>query len=215
MGNAILVALVLMLVAAILGGIIVWLLMRNRIAEARAASTSQSRSIFSEDDSEAQKEELAKMKKAYDDCQAAQVKLRSNSDARIAELQSEINALKAELANAKVEVAAEAEKPAPQGKAAKEAEALERVRQRAKDLDFDRIGVATADDKDDLKIVKGIGPFIEKKLNALGIYKFKQIANFDDELIEKVNEAIEFFPGRVRRDNWVGQAAELAKKKEE
>ena len=63
--------------------------------------------------------------------------------------------------------------------------------------------------KDDLKIIKGIGPFIEEKLNALGIYMFVQIARMTPDLEEEVNVAIEFFPGRVKRDEWVKQAKEL------
>jgi len=63
--------------------------------------------------------------------------------------------------------------------------------------------------KDDLQIIKGIGPFIEEKLNALGIYMFVQIARMTPELEEEVNIAIEFFPGRVKRDEWVKQAKEL------
>ena len=63
--------------------------------------------------------------------------------------------------------------------------------------------------KDDLQVIKGIGPFIEEKLNALGIYMFVQIARMTSELEEEVNVAIEFFPGRVKRDEWVRQAKEL------
>jgi len=65
--------------------------------------------------------------------------------------------------------------------------------------------------KDDLQTIKGIGPFIEEKLNALGIYMFIQIARMTPELEEEVNVAIEFFPGRVKRDEWVRQAKELTK----
>jgi len=65
--------------------------------------------------------------------------------------------------------------------------------------------------KDDLQTIKGIGPFIEEKLNALGIYMFVQIARMTPELEEEVNVAIEFFPGRVKRDEWVKQAKELTK----
>ena len=60
-------------------------------------------------------------------------------------------------------------------------------------------------EKDDLQSVKGIGPFIEEKLNALGIYTFQQISKMSSELEDQVNEAIEFFPGRVKRDQWVMQ----------
>jgi len=57
-----------------------------------------------------------------------------------------------------------------------------------------------------LKQISGVGPFLETKLNNLGIYTFEQVSQFDTELMEIVNDAIEFFPGRVQRDDWVGQA---------
>ncbi len=72
-----------------------------------------------------------------------------------------------------------------------------------------KIKAATADEKDDLKLINGVGPFIEKKLNNLGIYTFEQISQFDHELIEQVTDAIQFFPGRIERDDWVGQAKAL------
>ena len=61
-------------------------------------------------------------------------------------------------------------------------------------------------EKDNLQDIKGVGPFIEEKLNALGIYTFRQIASMNFEIEEQVNVAIEFFPGRVRRDEWAKQA---------
>ncbi len=72
-----------------------------------------------------------------------------------------------------------------------------------------KIAVASASDKDDLKQINGIGPALEKKLNELGIYTYEQVSQFDDDLVEKVNQAIEFFPDRIARDNWVGQAIAL------
>lgn len=75
---------------------------------------------------------------------------------------------------------------------------------------------AVADnDRDDLTRIRGIGPFIERKLNELGIFTFEQLAACDDELIEKLTLAIEFFPGRIKRDDWVGQAKRLAAIKKE
>jgi predicted flap endonuclease-1-like 5' DNA nuclease len=88
---------------------------------------------------------------------------------------------------------------------------LDRIAAKAETIDFGVIGTASASEKDDLKIIKGIGPFIEKKLNALGIYQFAQIAKMTSKLEDEVNIAIEFFPGRVKRDEWVKQANELAK----
>ncbi len=74
-----------------------------------------------------------------------------------------------------------------------------------KDVEYDKRK------RDDLQEIKGIGPFIEKKVNALGIYTFKQISLLNDEDISVITEAIKFFPGRIIRDDWVGQAEELAK----
>ena len=96
-------------------------------------------------------------------------------------------------------------------KALKKAEELERVAKKAEKIDFATIGVASATDKDNLQELKGIGPFIEEKLNALGIYKFEQIAKMTSKIEDEVNIAIEFFPGRVKRDQWVKQAKERSK----
>ncbi len=74
---------------------------------------------------------------------------------------------------------------------------------------------ATEEDKDDLTRIKGIGSFIEKKLNGLGIYTYEQISKFDKDMIDKVTAAIEFFPGRIERDDWVGQATRLMDIKED
>ena len=94
-------------------------------------------------------------------------------------------------------------------KALKQAEELERVAQKAEGIDFGVLGVASASEADDLQKIKGIGPFIAEKLNALGIYKFSQLANMTSEIEEEVNVAIEFFPGRVKRDEWAKQAKEF------
>lgn len=68
------------------------------------------------------------------------------------------------------------------------------------------IPAATAEQRDDLTEIKGIGSFLEKKLNGLGIFTYRQISCLDANLIEKLTAAIEFFPGRIERDDWVGQA---------
>ncbi len=65
------------------------------------------------------------------------------------------------------------------------------------------------DEKDDLKVIKGIGPGIEKKLNQQGIYSYRQISEFTPDYIQKLTEAILFFPGRIDRDRWVEQASKF------
>ncbi|MAS17779.1 MAG: hypothetical protein CMA36_05220 [Euryarchaeota archaeon] len=91
----------------------------------------------------------------------------------------------------------------------KKESALLRVAEKSKDIDFGILGFATAGDKDQLQEIKGVGPFIEEKLNALGIFTFAQISRMTSELEDRVNEAIEFFPGRVKRDEWANQARRL------
>ncbi|MBT8394031.1 MAG: hypothetical protein KJN66_04185 [Bacteroidia bacterium] len=78
-------------------------------------------------------------------------------------------------------------------------------------LNFDELGEASEEDKDDLKLISGIGPFIEKKLNSIGIFTFSQISKLSAKDINDVTESINFFPGRIERDDWVGQAKELLK----
>ena len=91
----------------------------------------------------------------------------------------------------------------------KKREELERVKANASKINFDVLGTAKASDKDNLQAIKGVGPFIEEKLNALGIYTYEQISKMTGELEDTVNEAIEFFPGRVKRDKWVAQSKTL------
>ncbi len=72
-------------------------------------------------------------------------------------------------------------------------------------LDAPRDGKA-----DDFRQIDGIGPQIASSLNALGIWNFDQIAAWGEAEIEWV-EARMKSKGRIRRDDWVGQAKALAK----
>jgi len=82
-------------------------------------------------------------------------------------------------------------------------------------LDYDSFGTATEAEKDDLQMISGIGPFIEKRLNALDIYTFRQISKFTARDIETINVAIIYFSGRIERDEWVAQARELVHNQDE
>lgn len=94
-----------------------------------------------------------------------------------------------------------------------ENQALSAAKKAVIDLIGNVIPKAGIADKDDLKVINGIGAFIEEKLNGLGIYTYEQISYFDEDAIEKVTEAIQFFPGRIQRDGWINQAKELIGKK--
>ncbi len=62
---------------------------------------------------------------------------------------------------------------------------------------------------DDLKKISGVGPVLEKKLNALGVTGFQQIADFTPAKIEEIDTALNF-KGRIDREDWLGQAKILA-----
>ncbi|WP_458790466.1 50S ribosomal protein L21 [Yoonia sp. MH D7] len=65
-------------------------------------------------------------------------------------------------------------------------------------------------DGDDLTQISGVGPVIVGKLNDLGVTTFAQIAAWTPEDIESMDEKLNF-KGRIDRDNWLAQAADLAK----
>ena len=92
---------------------------------------------------------------------------------------------------------------------------LDNISHRKHLLDYKSFGTATEAEKDDLKMISGIGPFIEKRLNALYIYTFRQISKFTARDIETINVAIIYFSGRIERDEWVAQARELVHNQDE
>lgn len=90
-------------------------------------------------------------------------------------------------------------------------ELFKRISERKSSIYYNRIGVAKREEADDLTKISGIGGWINEKLNALDIFTYRQIGNFTKEDIVAVTEAIEFFPGRIERDEWIFQARELVR----
>ncbi len=62
---------------------------------------------------------------------------------------------------------------------------------------------------DDLKMLKGVGPKLEQKLNELGVYHYDQIAAWKPEHVAWVDARLKF-KGRIERDGWIEQAGKLA-----
>jgi predicted flap endonuclease-1-like 5' DNA nuclease len=62
---------------------------------------------------------------------------------------------------------------------------------------------------DDLKRIRGIGVLIERKLNALGVTNYEDIAHWTSEDIDRVSQQLDF-KGRIQREGWVEQARILA-----
>ncbi|WP_417308481.1 NADH-quinone oxidoreductase subunit NuoE [Devosia sp.] len=71
------------------------------------------------------------------------------------------------------------------------------------------IFTAPAGDRDDLKLISGVGPVLERKLNELGITTWSQVAAMNDADIEKLESRLNF-KGRVARDRWIEQGKVLA-----
>jgi len=68
---------------------------------------------------------------------------------------------------------------------------------------------ARAEKPDDLKLIKGVAEQNEARLHALGIWHFEQIAAWTPRNVEWVGNYLAF-PGRIEREDWVGQSKRLA-----
>ena len=61
---------------------------------------------------------------------------------------------------------------------------------------------------DDLKLISGIGPALEKKLRKQGIASYRQLAALSSQDIARIEATIKA-AGRIGRENWIGQAKTL------
>lgn len=210
---------IMLLGAAILGFLIAWFWRKDKIGELETYITTL------EEKNNRLQTEFSKNEKALMDCQAEKKKAELDNQSvekLLVECQGKLVVADVELAKKEIDIKDADTKKKETKKVLKKDKkteksiskqdiAIDRIKEKASNIDFKRIGTSTEDEKDDLKKIKGVGPFIEKKLNALGIYTFKQIANFTDEDKDIVNEAIEFFKGRIKRDDWVVQAKDFIK----
>ncbi|MEL7001121.1 MAG: hypothetical protein AAFN93_00140 [Bacteroidota bacterium] len=184
--TAIMEILIMLIVAFIIGFIIAWLLRKNKKEVVTQVNDNSA--------------ELNNLRMKLTASEESNGKLRANMDKLKGELDDCISSKEETV------IAPQVVEPV----VTKAIDSVESDKANAEKLGFE---VASIDDKDDLTKIKGVGPFIEKKLNGLGIYTFKQISGFTDDTIERVTEAIEFFPGRIQRDNWVSQAGDLHNEK--
>jgi NADH-quinone oxidoreductase subunit E len=63
---------------------------------------------------------------------------------------------------------------------------------------------------DDLKLIWGVGPKLEKLLNRAGFYHFEQIAKWSEKELAWVDSQLGEFAGRATRDKWIEQCQKLA-----
>ncbi len=65
--------------------------------------------------------------------------------------------------------------------------------------------------KDDLKLIKGIGPQNEQRLNKIGVKRFEDVAKWTKNEQADIGQRLSF-SGRIEREEWVKQAKVLVKK---
>jgi predicted flap endonuclease-1-like 5' DNA nuclease len=63
---------------------------------------------------------------------------------------------------------------------------------------------------DNLQLLKGVGPKLAVLLGGLGVNSFRQIADWTDADIARIDPQLGTFQGRIARDNIVDQAGYLA-----
>lgn len=65
--------------------------------------------------------------------------------------------------------------------------------------------------RNDLKLINGIGPTVEKRLNGIGIYTFAQLATFSPaDVAAVVADLSGLSAERIIKQDWIGQARKLA-----
>jgi predicted flap endonuclease-1-like 5' DNA nuclease len=69
-------------------------------------------------------------------------------------------------------------------------------------------GKVRSQQKDDLKQIHGIGPVMERVLNRMGMFTFRQIAEWNERDVEHMASELNTFPDRIRHDNWIAGAKE-------
>jgi predicted flap endonuclease-1-like 5' DNA nuclease len=73
--------------------------------------------------------------------------------------------------------------------------------------------VDESNQRDNLKMIKGVGPAIEKTLNEMGIVRFQQIADMSEYDIDRVAQRLKGFRSRIYREDWIGQARDYLDQK--
>lgn len=185
----------------------------RKAAEAEAAKNAEAAAAAER--TEAARAEQARLAAAQADSEAARAREAEAARAREAEAARAREAEAARARDAEAEAAREAaETPAvaaPSAAGQGEDYDGDGVHEgtnegtRPAGLDSPRDGKA-----DDLKMIKGVGPKMEKLCNSLGFWHFDQVASWNADEVAWVDANLQGFKGRVSRDEWVEQARLLA-----
>ena len=69
----------------------------------------------------------------------------------------------------------------------------------------------TDEGADNFLLLKGVGPKLASQLNEMGFHRFRQLADLSSEEVERVENRLGAFQGRLTRDRVVEQADYLAR----
>ncbi len=67
--------------------------------------------------------------------------------------------------------------------------------------------------KDDLILIHGVGPVLQRMLNKLGVYRFEQVMKWTKKDIDEVTAKLPNFKGRIEREGWIASARDEYRKK--
>lgn len=70
-----------------------------------------------------------------------------------------------------------------------------------------------AGEPDELQRIRGIGPALERRLNAQGVYRYEQLALLGEEELTDLADKLAIAPALPMRDDWVAQAQQLYEEK--
>ena len=182
-----------MLCALILGLILGWLIwgrLAERLRQAEADRAQLSSELKARGDGSELKARIDRLNNELDECRRA----RQANEAEIDRLNGELD-----VANNRtgMDVAT--------ANAVEEAVAITGEGTKPATLTQARGGQA-----DDLKLIKGVGPKMERMLNGMGFYHFDQVAAWSSSELAWVDDNLEGFKGRASRDEWIPQAKILA-----
>lgn len=172
---------------------------------------------------------LANARSAADGLQARIAELEAgvagsaDLESRIASLEAELDRVRAdrdETAGKLADLESEHAESAPKPAAAQEAVPVAPAELPDKDAALARVAEIATRTRgtgpvvdDDLKKIHGVGPKLEQLLKNMDITSFRQVASFTGEDVQYVTAALDAFPGRIERDNWMASAAEEHMKK--
>lgn len=88
---------------------------------------------------------------------------------------------------------------------------VERSAQRSAEPSFETnpVELDSGESIDDLTRISGVGSKLAEKLYQAGVTRFVQIAELSDEAIAQLERDVVRFNGRIKRDDWQGQARQF------